>query len=93
MKITKHNYSEEYNDWTIEGNFKLPKNIEKMIKQVKSPEDFILEEKVTGSDCPYLKASDFPREVTYELMESYAAYRVMLIENQKKEYIKQISGH
>lgn len=56
-------------------------------------EDFILEEKVTGSDCPYLRASDFPRNITYELMESYAAYRVMLVENQKKEYIKQISGH
>jgi hypothetical protein len=64
-----------------------------MQNNIKSPEDFIIEEKVSGSDCPYLRASDFPRNITYELMESYANYRVMLIENQRKEYTKQISGH
>lgn len=67
-------------------------NMQNKEKQLNA-EDFILQEKVTGSDCPYLRASDFPRNITYELMESYAAYRVMLVENQKKEYIKQISGH
>ena len=64
-----------------------------MQNNIKNPEDFIIEEKVSGSDCPYICAPDFPRNITYELMESYAAYRVMLVENQKKEYIKQISGH
>ena len=58
-----------------------------------SPEDFIISEETDWHKSPMIVAPDFPRTITYELMESYEAYKVMLIENQKKEYIKQISGH
>lgn len=68
-------------------------NMQNKEKKEMSPEDFIISEETDWHKSPMIVAPDFPRTITYELMESYAAYRVMLIENQKKEYIKQISGH
>lgn len=58
-----------------------------------SPEDFIISEETDWHKSPMIMASDFPRNITYELMESYAAYKIALVEQQKKEWIKQISGH
>jgi len=68
-------------------------NMQNKEKEIMTPENYIISEETEWHKSPMIMAPDFPRNITYELMESYANYRVMLIENQKKEYIKQISGH
>lgn len=54
-----------------------------------SPEEFIISEEAEWHKSPMIVSPDFPRAVTYKLMEDYANYKV----NLKMQEIQLISGN
>ena len=69
------------------------KAVKKTKEETMSPEDFIISEETDWHKSPMIMASSFPREITYELMEKYAAYRLMLKEQQTMKQFKQIEAY